>query len=439
MRMILIQEVRALLLSSALWMMLVILSLLAGYSFIQAVDLFSKASQTASAFPELASGINPSEGIFVPAFGAYYLIETLLLPFLAIRLIGLDKQSGALKLLLQLPLSLLSLNAAKLMAMGIVLLLSMLPAVSVVILWKMLGGAVCFPEIFTLLLGHALYSLTIVCIALFAAAISDTLSTAAMICLSATLGSWVLDFAASGKEGWLGALGNWSMTDMLRQFESGLLSSDSIISFLTLSALFFILASVWLHPGHRLYHKIRTSVLRVIFILIAALGVMYIPQFSAISDVTENRKHSFNPADERALRQMREPLKITIHLSSQDSRLYDFKHGVLSRLRRIVPDLEVAFAEIQSAGLFSAPENDTYGRIIYEYAGKQDQSYSNSPSEILPLLHALAGKQVTPDPMPDYAGHPLVADASDSQWWFYVFLPLLFLSGGYLSRHSQLF
>ncbi len=55
------------------------------------------------------------------------------------------------------------------------------------------------------------------------------------------------------------------------------------------------------------------------------------------------------------------------------------------------------------------------------------------------MLHALAGKQVTPDPTPDYAGHPLVADASDSQWWFYVFLPLLFLSGGYLSRHSQLF
>jgi len=89
--------------------MLIIVSWLVGYSFIQAVDLFSQASRTAVSFPELARGMNVLDGIFVPTFGAYYLSESLLLPFVAIRLIGLDKQSGALKLLLQLPLSPLSL------------------------------------------------------------------------------------------------------------------------------------------------------------------------------------------------------------------------------------------------------------------------------------------------------------------------------------------
>jgi hypothetical protein len=74
--------------------MLIILSFLTGYSFIQAVTLFSQASRTALSYPDMASGMHPLAGIFVPTFGAYYLVETLLLPFVIIRLIGQDKQNG---------------------------------------------------------------------------------------------------------------------------------------------------------------------------------------------------------------------------------------------------------------------------------------------------------------------------------------------------------
>lgn len=269
---LLMQEIRALLVSPALWVMLVMLSLLVGYSFIQAVELFSQASRTALSYPELASGMNPLEGVFVPTFGAYYLVETLLLPFVAIRLFGQDKQNGTLKLLLQFPLSPFSLNAIKLLAMAVVWLFILLPGLSALIIWQYLGGTVYCPEILTLLLGHTLYALTVICIAVFAiavfaAAITDALPTAAVICLAATLGSWVLDFAASEQSGWMGALGNFSLTTLLRQFESGLLSSVSIASFLGVSLLFFILASIWLHPGRRLYHKIKASFFSVVAIL----------------------------------------------------------------------------------------------------------------------------------------------------------------------------
>ena len=146
-RFVLAQEIRSLLVSPALWIMLIIVSWLVGYSFIQAVDLFSQASRTAISFPELARGMNVLDGIFVPTFGAYYLSETLLLPFVAIRLIGLDKQSGALKLLLQLPLSPLSLCGIKIIAMGLIWLLSLLPAALVLIFWHNLGGHLFLPEI----------------------------------------------------------------------------------------------------------------------------------------------------------------------------------------------------------------------------------------------------------------------------------------------------
>ncbi|RLB66773.1 MAG: ABC transporter permease, partial [Deltaproteobacteria bacterium] len=200
-RFVLAQETRSLLVSPALWIMLIIVSFLVGYSFIQAVDLFSQASRTAVSFPELARGMNILDGLFVPTFGAYYLSETLLLPFVAIRLIGLDKQSGALKLLLQLPLSPLSLCGIKIIAMGFVWLISLLPAALVLIFWHNLGGHLYLPEIAVLFAGHGLYSLTVVAIAMFAATITDSLPTAAMFCLAVTLGSWILDFAAAGQSG----------------------------------------------------------------------------------------------------------------------------------------------------------------------------------------------------------------------------------------------
>lgn len=430
---LLTQEVRVLLASPALWGMLIILSFLVGYSFIRAVDLFSQASRTALSYPELASGMNPLEGIFVPTFGAYYLVETLLLPFVTIRLIGQDKQNGTLKLLLQLPMSPFFLQGIKLCAMGIVWLLILVPGISVFVIWHRLGGAVYFPEILTLMLGHTFYALTIICIAMFATTISQALPTAAMICLTVTLGSWVLDFAAANG-GWLEILAKWSLTTLLRQFESGLLSANAVISFVVLSLLFFVSASVWLHPGRKLFYKIKILLLTVVTCLLVISVVL---SGSGYLDVSENHKHSFNPADVRALQQMTEPLKITIHLARQDSRLYDLEHEVLAKLRRVVPNLEVVFAETRSTGMFAAAENDKYGLIEYEYNGKHDKSYSNSPEEILPLLYNLTGRKVKSDKTQIYTGHPLVADADYSKWWFYFLLPFIFMISGCLVRQPQ--
>ena len=409
--------------SAALWGLLLILSLLLGYSFTQAVSLFSQASRTALAYPALAGGMNPLEGIFIPTFGAYYLVETLLLPLLIIRLIGQDKQNGTLKLLLQLPLSPVSLNLIKLLALAGGWLLILLPGVAAVIIWRGLGGAVYLPEILCLFLGHSLYALLIICIAMFATAVSDSLPTAAMLCLAVTLGAWVLDFAA-GSGGGLGILGNWSFTTQLRRFENGLLATNSIIYFLGLSVLFFSGAAIWIHPGRSRLHKIKSLSRTTVLLLLIVAGFLQRP---AYIDVTENLRHSFNPADTQALQKMKKPLKITIHLSREDGRFYDFDHEILAKLRRVVPDLQVIFSQSRSSGIFGAAEDKNYGLIEYDYAGRHEQSYSNSVQEILPLLHALAEQKVKPDKMPDYAGHPLVTDSDNYKWWFYLVLPLICL------------
>ena len=73
---------------------------------------------------------------------------------------------------------------------------------------------------------------------------------------------------------------------------------------------------------------------------------------------------------------------------------------------------------------------------MYEYgeprARRSVESRSNSPREILPLLHELAGVQVTPVDLPPYPGHPLVADARSAEIWFYGLLPILILLAAWL-------
>lgn len=435
-RAILLQEIRGLLVSPALWGMFIILSLLVGYSFFQAVDLFSQASRTAAAYPELAAGMNPLDGIFVPTFGAYYLCQTMLLPFVAIRLIGLDKQSGALKLLLQLSLSPPTLCGLKLSAMALVYLAALLPAASALILWHMMGGYIYLPETAALLAGHGLYFLAVVTIAMFAGAVSDSLPTAAMLCLAVTLGSWVLDFAAVGQSGLLGALGAFSLTNMLRQFENGLPTTTAVAIFLCISLFFFLSTVIWLHPGRSTRMKLGMSC--AAFAVVFCIGWSSF-LFPGYMDVTENRRHSLNPADSHALHTLNKPLTLTIHLDPQDSRLMDLKQNILAKLRRNMPKLKINYPENTStASLFRAAEDDLYGLIEYSYNGRHDQSYSNSEHEILGIIYSLAGLKVIPDPVPVYNGHPLEAQVSaGSKWWFYCLLPALFLCGGLYGRKGK--
>ena len=56
--------------------------------------------------------------------------------------------------------------------------LILLPGISTFIIWQYLGGVLYFPAILCLLLGHTLYALLIICMAMFATAVSKSLPTA---------------------------------------------------------------------------------------------------------------------------------------------------------------------------------------------------------------------------------------------------------------------
>src|SRR6516162_6650292 len=201
---LLAKEVVELLSGRALWTMLLILCPLVGFSFFQAVALYSEASAAARDQPQLASGLSPLDGVLVPSFGALYLAVTLLFPFVAIRTLGREKETGALRLLVQLPYRVPTLIAAKMTAIFGAWLAALIPAASALAIWLMLGGHLYLPETLDLLLGHLLYGLLVGSIALFSASISESSATAAIVTLAFTIGSWVLDFALAGQPGVLG-------------------------------------------------------------------------------------------------------------------------------------------------------------------------------------------------------------------------------------------
>ena len=173
------KELRDLASGRAFWVMLVLLSLLVGASFDQAVALYSEASRAAAQTPLLARGLSPLDGILVPTFGALYLAATFLLPFVVIRMVGAEKESGALKLMLQLPYSPASVMAAKLVASFAAWITMALVPLSAVAAWLLMGGHIAPAETANLLLGHLVYALAIAGIAMLCAAVTDNTASKA--------------------------------------------------------------------------------------------------------------------------------------------------------------------------------------------------------------------------------------------------------------------
>jgi ABC-2 family transporter len=408
----------------ALWTMLLILCPLVGYSFFQAVALYNEASSAARDAPALASGLSPLDGVLVPTFGALYVAVTLLFPFVAIRTLGREKETGALRLLIQLPYRVPTLIVAKMTAICAAWFVAVIPALSALATWALLGGHLYLPETLNLLSGHLLYGLLVGTIALFSAAISESSATAAIITLAFTIGSWVLDFALAGQPGVLEWLSRLSLTQTLRTFEQGLLSIGLLLGIVAAICGFAALAAIWLHPGIAL----RTKAIRSIACLaLTGAALALATQIRSSIDVTEDRRNSFPAADQQALADLRDPLVIAVHLAPEDPRYVDLRRNVLAKLERALPRVTVRLAG-PGQSVVGSTSDEAYGEIEYVYGGRSAKSRSSSHREVLPILYELAGRPI-PAPVAgeDYPGHPLVTSAQAALPWFFCALPLLII------------
>ena len=321
--------------------------------------------------------------------------------------------------------------AAKLVAVLAALVLSSVPAFSALAIWRMLGGHLSAPETLNLLFGHLLYGLLVGAIALFAASVSESAATAAIVTLAFTIGSWVLDFTLTGHPGLLEWIARLSLTQVLRPFEQGLLSAGLVVGISAALCGFAALATIWLPPGFHFRNKLFRSIV-CIFATAVVLGLA--TQIRLAIDVTEDRRNSFPIADERVLAKLAEPLVVTVHLSPEDPRYSDLQRNVLAKLERAMPSVSIRLSSGRQTPATNSGD-DNYGEVEYAYGSRSDISRSTSPREILPLLYGLAEiNPPTPASGGDYPGYPLVAPGQVALLWFFCGLPLCVVLAWWRSR-----
>lgn len=428
------KECRELSASRAYWLLLLMIGPLVGHSFITAVDSYAEASGIGGGAAALSQGLTPLDGILVPTFGAYDLAVTLLFPFVAIRLIAAEKESGALKLLLQFPSRLVTSVAMKALVLLLGWLVAWLPGLFAMVLWKSYGGHLYAPETLNLLFGHLLRVILSASVAVAAAAIAESAASAAIATLGFTVGTWVLDFIGAGRGGWSQELAAYTPTAVLRVFEQGLLRSSTIVVIALLSLGGFALAAIWLRTGRSWRYRVLGSTVVVITLAVAvSVGASVIAP-STSWDVSENRRNSFSQTDEAALKRIKEPLRVTVYLSAEDPRLTDLERGILSKLMRLLPSVAVDYAASSRTGLFEGAE-EHYGEVWYEMGGRKVMSRSTTEPIVLEQLYLLAGVQ-QPEQVEenDFPGYPLATRAKGAQWIFYMVFPLATILAFWLIR-----
>jgi hypothetical protein len=406
---------------------------LVGVSFIGAVRTYAELSGANGTAAGVGEAFSPLVGVWAPTFSACELGAAFLLPFVGIRLVSGDRLSGALKLELQHPMSPVTRIGAK----AIVLLAGWMAALAAgavaVGLWRWYGGSVYPPELAAIVTGHVLNAGLTIALAAATASLTEHPSTAAILTLSATVGTWILAFIAAVQGGIWERIATYTPTAMVAEFQHGLIRLDAVLIACVLVAAGLALAAIWMRLGvavqRRVYESIALGAATTAAVLLCTFA-------SASWDVSENRMNSFSVADEAALKQIRQPLRVEAHLAPEDPRRSDLERHALSKLRRVMPGLQVDYVSATSTGLFEQTSSK-YGEIWYDLGGRRAMSRMTTTEGVLETIFSLAG--VTPPAESDevFRGHPLAVLPKGAGIVFYGIWPAAVVAGAFFIRRRR--
>jgi len=383
------------------------------YSFYSAVDLYSKASINALNNPLYAAGFEPISGIFVPTFGGFFLILSLLLPFILVQFINKEKRYNTIVLISQFPIPLSKIYLTKLLAGILIVIISILSFLPLLYIWFSIGGHIPFNELLLLISGYFLYSLFIIGVSFFSISIFKTSAQASIFSLSIIVFSWFVDF---GKEMNISSiikhLSDFTVTFHLKRFEDSILSVQSIIYFILLFSLFSSIGYLFFDFSRK--RKKQRLIALLIIHLILFIGTF---GFDIRYDFSESHKNSFSKSKNDFLKEIPK-LRIKVFLRPTDSRYKDYENDFLKKLKMVKSDIEIVFAK-------SDELSENYGIFEYELNGKKQRTYSNSEEEIFMILEELFGKKIREkDKESIYKGYPLVVKGN---WYFLLYIIYILL------------
>ena len=428
------KEWRELLASRSFWIMLVLAGPLVGMSFISAVQTYAEASGLGGTSAGVGEAFSPLIGVWAPTFSACELVAAFLLPFVCIRLVAGDRHNGALKLELQHAMPTFPRVGAK----AIVLMggwLAVLAApFAAILLWKSYGGTLYAPELAAITVGHLLNAGLTVALAAAMASLGEHPSTAAILTLSVTVGTWIVNFAAAVHGGVWETVAGYTPTAMVAEFQHGLIRLSVVLVALALIVAGLGAAAVWMRLGIPIVRRVNQS---IAIALVAAVVVFVCTYARGSWDTSESRGNSFAEADEEALRQIRTPLHIEAHLAPEDPRRSDLERQALSKLRRVMPDVTVEYVSATSIGLFEQTSAH-YGEIWYDLGGRKTMSRVTSGEGVLETIFELAGVKPPVESEENiFRGHPLAVPPRGAAAVFYGIWPVTILAGGFFVRRRH--
>jgi hypothetical protein len=407
------KEWRELMTSRSWWIMLALTGPLVGMSFISAVATFAEVSSGAGS--GCSAVCDPLTGIWAPTFSAYELVAVFLLPFVAIRLVSGDRQSGALKLELQQPMPALNRMAAKAVVLLGGWLLASAAAVLAIGLWRSYGGAIHAPEIGIVAAGHVLNAGLTIALAVAAASIAEHPSTAAILTLGFTVGTWIIDFVAAIHGGFWERVAAITPTAMVGVFQHGLVEANVVIAALAVIAAGLGAGAVWLRLGV----SVRRRAAESLAIAAAAAVIVFSATFIRASwDGSEGRVNSFSEPEQEALERITGPLRIEVHLAPVDPRRTELDRAALAKLFRVMKNVTVSYTARTSSGLYESADPG-YGEIWYDLGGKREMSRMVTSEGVLETIFSLAGVSPNNEHEVEFAGHPLTARATGAAVVFY--------------------
>ena len=427
------KEWRELLASRAWWVLLVVMGPLVGFAFISSVRSYAEASGLNGTAAGVGEAFSPLVGIWAPTFSACELAAVFLLPFVGIRVVGGDRQSGALKLELQQAIPAVSRIAAKALVLLAGWTIASVPVIAAIVLWRSYGGSLYGPELATVAVGHLINAALTIGIAAAAASMTDHPSTAAILTLTVTVGTWIVNFIAAVQGGIWERLASYTPTTMVSDFQHGLIRLDALIAAATLIALGLGLAALWMRLGVPVRRRVAES------IALTALALLVIVAGTATTaswDTSESRLNSFSRSDEEALRSIPGVLTIDVHLAPEDPRRVDLDHRVIAKLRRVRPDIDVRYQSATSIGLFEQTSAG-YGEIWYDIQGKKAMSRAVTAESVLETIYALAGVSPAPENGDVFRGHPLMTRPAKAAVVFYGLWPALIVSAAIATQGKR--
>ena len=428
------KEWRELLTSRSWWIMLVLIGPLVGVSFVSAVRTYAELSGYGGTSDGVGEAFSPLVGVWAPTFSAGELAAAFLLPFVAIRVVAGDRQSGAMKLELQQAMPVVWRVAAKALVLMAGWVIASLPMLAAVGLWRSYGGSVYPPELMAVAAGHVLNAALTIALAAAAGSLTDHPSTAAIVTLSVTVGTWIINFIAAVHGGvWERAAG-YTPTAMVAELQHGLVRFDVLLVAAILVLFGLVLSAIWMRIGVAPRRLVSESIGLTALTAAAIVAGTFL---TGSRDFSENRMNSFPKPDQALLERIREPLRIEAHLAAEDPRRVDLERHALSKLRRVLPKIHVQYIANTTTGLFEQ-SSQHYGEIWYDLGGRRAMSRMTTAEGVLDTIYSLAG--VTP-PGEDggviFRGHPLAVPPKRAAAVFYGIWPALVVAGGIFLRRRH--